>query len=683
MANIVEFTYRLQDQISGKLLGVAKVAVQVSANMDKTKNSTSAAGEAMQKTSSHANGLTQTFDKLIKAGIAYFGITQAISGAKAFVNMGLEMEQTRAKFEVLLGSMDRGNKMISDINKMANITPFENADLIKSSEMMLNFGISSEKILPSLSMLGDISMGNKEKLNGLTLAYAQSASTGRLMGQDLLQMINQGFNPLQQMSKTTGKSMAELKKEMEGGKIPFSMVEQAFKDATSEGGQFHGMMDKMSQTGSGKMSTFLGALKSKLTEVAEKLTPFIGPMFDFGIVLVGSFVQLFQFFNAHQDQLVLVGGAIATLALTIWSINLATNGWTISTILQYKWLLLQEKLNKLLNRSTIRYAKNILFATASTLKFAAVAIWQAIKGIGTLILSLVTGGAASVKFAAVSSASFATFAASARAASAAVSTAIMSIPIIGWIAAAVAVLIAFTVKMRELGAEWTQILLSVFLGIPAMVALYFYKTNANIRAGMDGVVAAAKEIFTGLGSFLYEVFQGIWHMIKGVFNPANWFDDSFRLADGIDRITNAAKDYGKAVAEGYKKGRDASLLDSEIDGFDMKKGTKAEAWHLARKKGVSAEKFVAVWAKVEARRKQIAEEEEEGVVVPDIVEENSTVTSLTSGGSKQTNVTINLRNLIENYQLNTQTFKEGVDQGTQMLIEALLRVVNSGNRVTQ
>jgi hypothetical protein len=60
---------------------------------------------------------------------------------------------------------------------------------------------------------------------------------------------------------------------------------------------------------------------------------------------------------------------------------------------------------------------------------------------------------------------------------------------------------------------------------------------------------------------------------------------------------------------------------------------------------------------------------------------NTSISDLTSGGSKATNITINLRNLIEHFNLKTETFKEGVDKGTDELIEGLLRVVNSANRI--
>src|SRR5690606_25401177 len=93
--------------------------------------------------------------------------------------------------------------------------------------------------------IGDIAMGDANKMNSLTLAYSQMTSTGKLMGQDLLQMINAGFNPLNEISKKTGKSIGDLKKEMEQGKISANMVEKAFIGATSEGGQFYMMAEKM------------------------------------------------------------------------------------------------------------------------------------------------------------------------------------------------------------------------------------------------------------------------------------------------------------------------------------------------------------------------------------------------------------------------------------------------------
>lgn len=98
--------------------------------------------------------------------------------------------------------------------------------------------------MPNIKALGDIAMGDRNKLNSLTLAFSQMTASGRLMGQDLLQMINAGFNPLSEISRKTGKSIGVLKEEMEKGKISAEMVTQAFYSATQAGGQFHGMTER-------------------------------------------------------------------------------------------------------------------------------------------------------------------------------------------------------------------------------------------------------------------------------------------------------------------------------------------------------------------------------------------------------------------------------------------------------
>lgn len=89
-----------------------------------------------------------------------------------------------------------------------------------------------------MKMLGDISLGNGERLQSLSLAFGQVQASGRLMGGDLLQMVNAGFNPLEAIAKRTGETMIAVKERMSAGGVSVNEVEQAMKDATSEGGRF-------------------------------------------------------------------------------------------------------------------------------------------------------------------------------------------------------------------------------------------------------------------------------------------------------------------------------------------------------------------------------------------------------------------------------------------------------------
>jgi tape measure domain-containing protein len=138
---------------------------------------------------------------------------------------------------------------------------------------MLGFGIAQEKVLPLMSQLGDISGGNADRFQSLALAFSQVSSAGKLQGQDLNQMINAGFNPLESIAKRTGKSVGYWKEQMSKGKVTTQMVEQAMKDATSQGGRFFGMMDKQSKTALGQWSTFQDNLNMLLAEFGKIILP--------------------------------------------------------------------------------------------------------------------------------------------------------------------------------------------------------------------------------------------------------------------------------------------------------------------------------------------------------------------------------------------------------------------------
>jgi tape measure domain-containing protein len=164
------------------------------------------------------------------------------------IKLAAEAETAQVAFEVMLGSASRATSMISELKAFSASTPFEFTDLQDATKTLLAFGISGESILPTLQMLGDVAGGNSQKLQSLALVFGQIASSGKLAGGDLLQLINVGFNPLQIIAEKTGKSMSQLRDEMSDGLITFDMVREAFKTATSEGGLFFGMMDKMSKT---------------------------------------------------------------------------------------------------------------------------------------------------------------------------------------------------------------------------------------------------------------------------------------------------------------------------------------------------------------------------------------------------------------------------------------------------
>lgn len=234
------------------------------------------------------NKIANVFESIGKAAIGYAKILGvAGAGATVFaVKTAADLQSLSTSFETLTGSAEKGRKVFTDLKKMGATTPFEIGDLAKATQTMLAFGINVDKTQGYLKMLGDVSMGNKDKLSGLALAFSQVQSTGRLMGQDLLQMINQGFNPLTIIAQKTGKSMSVLKKEMEDGKISAEMVADAFKTATSEGGLFYQGMDRGAKTLGGTFSTLMDNIKMMAAGLAG--------LSEEGTIVEGSLLDLTQ-----------------------------------------------------------------------------------------------------------------------------------------------------------------------------------------------------------------------------------------------------------------------------------------------------------------------------------------------------------------------------------------------------
>ena len=189
-------------------------------------------------------------------GHAIASIGRGMAGAlKEGVEYNARMEQYSTSFTTMLGDQAKAQKLVNDLKVQAAKTPFGMEDLAGNMQTLLSFGMSLEDAKKHLNEIGDISQGDAVKMESLTLAFAQMSSTGKLTGQDLLQMINAGFNPLEEISRKTGKSIGELKEDMAKGAISADMVADAFASATSEGGRFYGAMDAQSKTFSGQLAT--------------------------------------------------------------------------------------------------------------------------------------------------------------------------------------------------------------------------------------------------------------------------------------------------------------------------------------------------------------------------------------------------------------------------------------------
>jgi tape measure domain-containing protein len=227
---------------------------EVKLNSDPAKQSvnkwTVAAGNLI---ADFAKKAAESLQSVVKSGIEY--------------NAGMENYLTN--FKVMLGDEQLAAEKLEEIRRMAASTPFTLSDLTDGTQTLLQFGIAADDTTGVLKQLGDISLGNADKLQTLVLAYGKMSSAQKVTLENVNMMIDAGFNPLNQICDATGESMSDLYKRISDGKVGFDELAAAVETATSEGGQFYNGMLEASQTVNGRLSTLqdnISALIGKLTD---------------------------------------------------------------------------------------------------------------------------------------------------------------------------------------------------------------------------------------------------------------------------------------------------------------------------------------------------------------------------------------------------------------------------------
>ena len=209
--------------------------------------------------------------KMKQMGAAVFGGIGLKELASRIISVRAEFESMETSLKVLLGgSQEKLNNIMGQIKEYALASPLNTKDMVGAVQMMTSFGIEAEKSIDFLKAIGDISMGDTGKFNSLALAFSQMSSAGKLMGQDLMQMVNAGFNPLEEIARKTGKSIGELKEEMSKGAISSKMVQDAFISATSAGGKFFGMSQEGAKTLRGQISMLQESFDMMFNEIGAK-----------------------------------------------------------------------------------------------------------------------------------------------------------------------------------------------------------------------------------------------------------------------------------------------------------------------------------------------------------------------------------------------------------------------------
>lgn len=303
----------------------------------------------------------ENIDRTLKRLGVGFASTAALTAfGNQIIKVRGEMQMLEVSMETLLGNKKKADAMVKGVMDYVATSPYSLMGVSKGAETLLGFNVAAEKVLPTLKQIGDISRGNEERMSSLILAFSQMSSAGRLLGQDLNQMINAGFNPLQEISRKTGRGLADLKKDMENGAISADMVADAYASATAEGGKFYNMAQKQASGIKGLQGTLNAAMQEMYNDLGERNEKLITDGYQLTTALVKNYeaigkaaAALIMTYGAYKAAVVITNVVLKEQA-AINAMVAASNG-VFNKSLAYQWIWTErvQKAQALLNKTML------------------------------------------------------------------------------------------------------------------------------------------------------------------------------------------------------------------------------------------------------------------------------------------------------------------------------------------
>ena len=262
---------------------------------------------------------------VLKTGLVGAGVAAA-AGLGAVTTFGLQsaasLEQVQIAFNSLLGGVEAGQKAFTALQHFAAVTPFEFPEVAGAAQRFYAFsasvGLSKDRVQEFLTTLGNVASvtgGGAQALNSVTLAMGQIASSGKLTLDNLNQISEAlpGFSGVAAIASATGKSTADVMKEISAGSIDATTGIAALLKGMQTFPGAAGAMEAQAQTLLGVFSTFkdtlsqalvagfapvIPAIKASLTEATPllgeaiaQLAPALGSLVSALVPLVTILVQ--------------------------------------------------------------------------------------------------------------------------------------------------------------------------------------------------------------------------------------------------------------------------------------------------------------------------------------------------------------------------------------------------------
>lgn len=246
---------------------------------------------------------------------ATIGGVLSFAGASSFVSKMYQIrssfQDTEASMKVFLGSAEKAQKFVKELQDYAWYNMFEFSDLTQESTKLLAFGNDVKDIIPILDKLSNIAAGTKQPLSELVNLYNKGKNVGKIGADSLESWANKGV--------VITDVLKEMGIEVDRSNIKFEHLDMVLNHLTSDGGMFAGLMAEQLPYLSASMGQLEDDITNMFNELGTKYQDTMKAGIEFASEVVGNYEQVGRVIG----QVVVVYGTYRAALLATYAIQKA------------------------------------------------------------------------------------------------------------------------------------------------------------------------------------------------------------------------------------------------------------------------------------------------------------------------------------------------------------------------
>lgn len=282
-----------------------------------------ALGQSEARFNQHVNSVTkgsgEMDDAMKKVGemvAIYFSVEQLGHFVKELVTVRGEFQQLGVAFTTMLGSKEKGDKLMEGLVQMARHAPFTLTEIAAGAKQLIAFQVEQEKVNDVLLRLGNISSGLSVPLGQLVHVYGQIKASGAMDGRTLRELTMAGFPIIKELASSMGIAETAVKKAVESGAVSFEQFNSVIEKITNKGGMFFNLMELQSHTLTGKLTNLKDAWDEMLNDMGKSNDGLLSGSIDMAISLtknyeslLGVIIPLIEAYGAYRAAIIAMAWA--------------------------------------------------------------------------------------------------------------------------------------------------------------------------------------------------------------------------------------------------------------------------------------------------------------------------------------------------------------------------------------